>query len=297
MTYDTRDRSVADSEPIECFKFEAPHKTWYLTSYNEAVTVDGDLYEPTSGLTHTAFEVSSVLDSLTTVDFKLPSSHELARHFCFGLSPRFLLITVKTAHKDDLANFKVEFTGRILGTGAEGEYGVIKTGSITQTELDDFLSSVFYQKTCNHVLFDERCKVLRATFTQTAIVVKIQGQIITVDDMVFAADELILGEMTNTRTGEKVGIVSNAANVIGVGFRFFDLIVGDTVELTQGCNHLRLGHCKTRFNNVDNYGGFDFTPEVNPFEELDFTARTIVTIKTKKTYEKIWKPPTAWGGG
>lgn len=296
MTYETRDRSVSDSAPIECFKFVAPHKTWLFTSYDVAVTIDGDLYEPFV-ISHTSFEVSDVLDSLVTVDFRVPATSEIAAHFCFGLSPRSLAVTVKSAHKDDLANFKVEYTGRIAGTAGDGDHAVIKTASLTQTELNDYLSSVYYQKTCNHVLFDERCKVLRASFTATAVVTKIQGQVITVDDMVYADDALILGEMTNTRTGEAVGIVSNATDIIRIGFRFFDLLVGDTVELTQGCNHLRLGHCKTRFNNVTNYGGFDFVPEVNPFEALDFSAKTIVTIKTHKEYEKKWKPPTAWGGG
>ena len=155
-----------------------------------------------------------------------------------------------------------------------------------QLLLTSCCSAVYYQKVCNHALFDARCKVVRADFTETAIVTKIQSQIITVDNMVFPADGLVAGEMTNTRTGEKQGIISNSSNVIRIGYPFFDLVVGDTVELTQGCNHLRLGDCKSRFNNVANYGGFDFVPEINPFQQLNYQAITSTSTTVRREQER-----------
>lgn len=280
MSYAVKDISVHDGAPIECYEFIASHKTWYLTSYHTAVTVDGQEYTPVP-LTRTALELTSVIDSPRTMDFNVPSDHELARTFCFGISPKELEVVVRRVHEgDDFAtDFRIEWRGYITGTALAGKWGVIKTTSLIQTQLNGFLSSVYYQKSCNHVLYDVRCKAVRADFTEEAIVTLVQSQIITVDDQVYADGQLVNGTMTNTRTGEQQGIIDNTNNEILIGYPFFDIIVGDTVELTLGCNHQRLGDCKVRFDNVVNYGGTDFVPEINPFEKLAYVSTTTTEIE------------------
>lgn len=283
MTYAVKDASVSNGAPIECYSFVAAHKTWRLTSYHQSITVGGQVYDPLP-ITRTALETGSIIDSIVTMDFNIPADHELARTFCFMVSPKTLIVTVRRVHEGDdySTDFKVEWIGEIIGAAAADKWATIKTASLLQTKLNSNLSAVYYQKVCNHVLFDDRCKVVRADFTETAIVTKIQSQIITVDNMVFPADGLVAGEMTNTRTGEKQGIISNSSNVLRIGYPFFDLVVGDTVELTQGCNHLRLGDCKSRYNNVANYGGFDFVPEVNPFQQLNYQAITSTSTAVRR---------------
>ena len=288
MTYAVKDISVHDGAPIECYEFIASHKTWYLTSYHSPVTVDGHEYTPTP-ITRTALEISSIIDSPHTMDFSIPSDHELAKTFCFLVSPKELSVVVRRVHEGDnyATDFRIEWRGHIAGASINGHWGVIKTSSLIQTQLNGFLSSVYYQKSCNHVLYDERCKVLREDFTVTAVVTKIQNQIITVDNMVYPDEELENGTMTVVRTGEQQGIISNETNVMRIGYPFFDIVVGDTVELTLGCDHQRLGHCKNRFDNVVNYGGTDFVPEINPFEKLVYTTseRTETTAQGDIDYK------------
>jgi hypothetical protein len=283
MTYAVKDKSVHSGAPIECYEFVASHKTWYLTSYHEQITVAGKVFSPIP-ITRTAIETGNVIDTPTTMDFNIPAQHELAITFCFTVSPKTLGVTVYRVHEGDdySTDYKIEYSGELAGSSASGSWGTIKTASKLQTRLNGNLSSVYYQKTCNHTLYDARCKVNRSSFTVTANVVKVQSQIITVDDMVFPASGLVAGEMTNTRTGEKQGIIANTSNVIKLGYRFFDILVGDVVELTQGCDHMRLGHCKNRFNNVPNYGGMDFIPEVNPFEQLNYQTTTSTTTTVRK---------------
>lgn len=294
MSYAVKDKSVSSGAPIECYEFIAQHKTWRYTSYHSQVTVAGEVYDPLP-ITRTAIEITSIIDSPATMDFNLPSDHEICRQFCYIISPKQMVVIVRRVHEGDdfSTDFKVEWTGRYAGGASSGKWGTLKTASILATELNGFLSSVYYQKTCNHVLYDERCKAVRADFTETAIITKIQNQIITVDDMVYTDDDLIGGVMTNTRTSEVQGIISNDVNIMRIGYPFFDLLVGDTVELTLGCDHQRLGHCKTRFNNVDNYGGFDFVPEINPFEKLVYT--TAVRTETNTNGEINYSRPAESG--
>lgn len=290
MTYAQKDRSISDGAPIECYRFVSSFKTWRFTSYHESITVAGQLFTPLA-IVRTAIETGNVVDTLTTMDFIVPSQHEIAKTFCYTRNPKGLVVTVYRVHEGDdySTDYKIEYQGEIAGSSATGIQATIKTASILQTRLNGNLSSVYYQKTCNHTLFDARCKVNRATYTQTAYVTEVQKQLISVDNMVFATGALAGGEMTNIRTGEKQGIVGNAANVITLGYPFFDILAGDQIELTQGCDHMRLGHCKNRFNNVVNYGGMDFIPEVNPFEQLSYqtTTSTTTNVRTEQQNKLI----------
>lgn len=288
MSYAAKDKSVSSGRPIECYAFVASHKTWRFTSYHEPITVAGSLYSPLP-ITRTAIETGSVVDTLATMDFNIPSDHELAKTFCFTISPKELIVTVRRVHEGDdySTDYKVEWIGDLIGCSAAGHWSTIKTASLLQTKLNGNLSSVYYQKVCNHILFDERCKVVRADFTETAIVVKVQNQIITVDNMVFPNNDLVGGEMVNTRTGETQGIITNGTNILRIGYPFFDIVVGDVVELVQGCDHTRLGHCKNRYNNVANYGGFDFVPEVNPFQQLNYQAVTSVSESVRRQQKQV----------
>lgn len=284
MSYAVKDVSIASGAPILCYKFVAEFRTWRLTSYNDSVVLGGEIYLPAQ-VRHTAVEISGSMDSIMTIDVGIPADHEIARAFCFLSSPKELKVTIYRAHEgDDLStDFRIEWAGYHVGSRAEGKEAILLTGSIIQAAMNGNLSTVYYQKICNHVLFDERCKVVRASFTDTAVVTKIQGQLITIDVPPYADHDLQAGQMTNTRTGEQQGIIDNQTDKVSLGYRFFDLIVGDTVELTLGCNHLRLGHCKNRFNNVINYGGMDFIPEQNPFERLKLQT----TVNTTNTVRKI----------
>jgi hypothetical protein len=294
MTYAVKDKSIASGAPIECYEFIAPHKTWRYTSYHSPVLVAGQWYYPLP-IVRTAIEVTSIIDATATMDFNLPSDHEICVQYCYTISPKLLVVIVRRVHEGDdySTDFKVEWTGRYAGGASSGKWGILKTASILATELNGFLSSVYYQKTCNHVLYDERCKAVRDDFTESAIITKIQNQIITVDNMVYDDDDLVGGLMTNTRTGEVQGIISNNDNILRIGYPFFDIVLGDTVELTLGCDHQRLGHCKERFNNVDNYGGFDFVPEINPFEKLVYT--TSVRTDTNAQGDINYNPPAVGG--
>jgi hypothetical protein len=286
MSYPVKDASTHDGEPIEVYKFTGPFGEYRFTSDMEPITVDGDLYEPLP-ITRTSIETGSVVDTIQTMDFNIPASSDLARMYAFTLSPETLTIEVKRVHRgDDYAtDFEIEWTGEGLDFLSSGKWSTIKTGSILQSKLRGNLSSVLYQGICNHVLFDKRCKMVKAAWTSAATVKKIQGQIITLNSDNNSDGTLNGGEVKNVRTGEIRRIISNTAEVLRIGYKFIDIVDGDTLELTHGCNHARLGDCKTKFNNVANYGGFDFIPLKNPF--VDLNKGNIAAVLTTVNRQRI----------
>lgn len=283
MSYAAKDRSISQGAPVEVVEFAAIHKTWRYTSYHERIRLAGEWYDPLP-MTVSAIEISSVVDALTTNDFRVPADTEIARAFCNLVNPPSLVVTVRRGHiGDDLdVEYSVEYQGEFIGANSDGEWATIQTSNLLVTRLSGNINAVSYQRLCNHVLFDARCKANPATYQTTGVVTKIQGQLITLTGTGRGGGQLALGTGKNVRTGEVQSIVTNNLTQVRVGYPYFDLQVGDEILFTQGCDHLRMGHCKNRFNNVANYGGFDFIPEENPFEELNYQIKTT----TKSTVQK-----------
>lgn len=282
MSYQQYDTSVNDSAPIECYKFIGPTGEYRYTDNAEPVTVGGEVYTPLP-ITRTAFDISSVVDTQMTMDFNIPATSELAQIYCFKTTPEMMTVEVRSVHRGDDwgLNWRMEWIGFSLDTSVSGNWATIRTGSVIQSKLKVNIASIVYQRLCNHVLFDARCKVNRANWTLTADVTRVQGQLITVDNDGTGDGELTSGEIVVVRTGERRSIYSNNDNIITISYPFVDIENGDSVELVFGCDHKRLGHCRTRFNNVENYGGFDFIPVENPFTDLHVDSKVTETIKEK----------------
>jgi len=293
MTYAANDLSVSNGEPVEFYRFTGPFGVFRYTTSHDAETLNGEQYLPLPGLRRTAIETGSVIDTLTTNDISVPCDCELALLYNYGLTPRTLNVTVYRAHRGDdwATDYSIEWTGIGTGYSVTNDVATISTGSVLQALLNGNLSSVYYQRICNHTLFDARCKAVRADFTVTATVTHAIGQLITVDNDGFGDGNLTIGTITLLRTGEERSIVSNVSDVIKIGYQFIDIQVGDTVELTQGCDHLKLGHCTTRFNNVANYGGFDDVPVKNPFDSLVNQDKIVQTVDIL-TKKEMWQEGT-----
>lgn len=283
----TRDTTVQDAAPIECYKFISPIGTYRFTSHPRRVNMAGEWYESFQVTRSNSIEVSSVIDNPVTMDFNLPADHALAVAYCYEEALDTLTVEVRRGHYgDDLSTeFTVEWVGEWSGSSVNGMWATFKTASVLNTKLGGNTSSVYYQRVCNHILFDERCKVVREEFTVSAYVEKIQGQLITVDDDQAVNGYYNGGELVNTRTGETKSIVINTDDVVTINSRFYDLVVGDVVELTPGCDHVRLQDCKNKYDNVVNYGGFDFIPTYNPFTDLPTQSWVETEVRTQKIDE------------
>lgn len=285
MTYLKKDRSVDDGAPVEFYKIVGPFGTIRLTTDNTPGILGGEIYNPLPGsISRSAIELSAVTDSTVTVDVIIPSDSEVAKLCCYKSSPDFLTVTILSAHRGDdwSTDFRVEWVGYGLSTSVSGDYATIKTGTAIQTLLGGNLGTVYYQRSCNHALFDERCKINKADWTITSTVTYIEGSMVRVVNDQAADHELRGGEIYIARTGEIRAIQDNVDNLIYVSYPFFDIELGEELEITYGCDHLRLGHCKQRFNNVANYGGMDWIPVDNPFADFAKEAIVTETLKTER---------------
>jgi ribosomal protein L37AE/L43A len=266
MSLNSVDRSTHDGSPYELYEFTGQFRSYYYTNNSEEVTFDGKTFLPCA-IERSVIEFVSLLGGIITTDVSVPISDVLAQDYCLRKTPNRLHLKIWECQRSISPDVEAKciWRGRAISYATENDMGVIKTQSMAQTRLSKKTRVPFYQTTCNHVVYDNRCGLNREDFTHEATVTDVFNNIITVDDDGFSNAELVVGSAKVVRTGEEKLIVSNTNNVLTVSQAFTDIEVGDTITLTLGCP-LSYDVCKARFNNIDNFGGFMFIPTTNPFE-------------------------------
>ncbi len=270
MAYDANEDSVQDGTPFECFEFVGPVGTYRYVTLPFNVTLDGKTFTSET-IKRSSADISAVLDDLKTIDVHLPFSNALATLYAQANLPDYLTVTIYRAHYgDDLSTeFNIEWVGSSDGYEINDNEFIIKTKSVLQALLQGEMRSIKYQAACNNRVYDAVCGLNESLFTYNATVTRVNLTQVTVDDDQVADNGLVLGKMTLARTGEVRQIITNTdvdsgGSRIKVAYPFQDLVVGDTVQLTLGCDNTR-DTCVTRFNNLDQFTGFPYIPIKNPF--------------------------------
>lgn len=269
MSYTTFELSAHDGGPVEGYQFHGTVSSYRYTNAQRDVTINGLLYSA-AFVKRAAIRSGTQDDDALELEIELPFDTPLVQAYAFAASPPDLEVTIYRYHEDSdpAVDWIVVWRGKVSTFSVTGEVAKVRVPSVFELALRGAVPSVFYHGPCNHVLYDARCKVVKATFTQktTITVVSASGTTITVTDDGFADNVLKAGELFIPAKGERRLIFSNVANVLTINFPFFDVDVGDAVELYAGCDHAYQGDCKNKFANTLNYGGFPYVPAENPFE-------------------------------
>lgn len=267
MTYATRERSVYQGQPLECYVFSGPVGVFRYTSMPFPITLGGNVYDPLP-VTRSAIVIGAIIDSPQTMDFNIPSDHPLCKAYVGRYTPDFLDITTYRAHygEDLSTQYTTEWQGQAVGYSVKDNWFTIQTVSILQSKILGVTSTVYYQYSCNNRVYDSVCKAVRAAHQTTATVVLVDNIIVDVSATGYPDGDLALGTMKLDRTSEERSIVSNVGARLTISYPFMDLIPGDTVTLTQGCDN-KMSTCVNRFNNVLNFTGFRFIPTSNPMDK------------------------------
>jgi hypothetical protein len=124
-----------------------------------------------------------------------------------------------------------------------------------------------YQSLCNHVLYDSFCTIDKNSFKQSGLVNGEDGNDISVNG--FSGSAFTGGYVQNEAGNDYRMIIEQVGDTFTLLLPFRS-ILGETVTAFQGCDH-SVQTCKTKFNNVANFGGFPLVPGTNPFNQAQFT--------------------------
>lgn len=266
MTYDALENSDSEGYVIELYKFTGVTNNYYYTSFAEAHTFDGHTYQPMPGLKRKGITTTTVGGSSSgDLEIELPYNSALASEYAFTDVPANLKLDLYRKHLSDPDEAAITiWAGQVGVWTVKGRIATFKVPSVFTIALDNIIPKVRWQKPCNNLLYDARCKVLRASYQIDTTLLSYDSNTITVGAISWVGTEGVGGEVVNNVTGERRTIVSHLGSVITIKLPFSLNGIGSSLSLFQGCDHSG-ATCKAKFNNIANYGGFLLIPSVNPF--------------------------------
>lgn len=266
MSYESQEKSVSDSQPVECYRFIGSNGKEYLyTSANVSVTLNGKRYSPVA-VTRSSIKTATNEDSDVTLDLEIPFDTEVCIDYAYAQVPQKLELEVyRKQGSGPSAEYVLYWNGIIRGFDIRGRIASISVPSMASMTLATNIPNVNYQAPCNHVLYDSRCSVNAASHKVDRTVVGASSQTITLNSSAGSNGDFNAGEIVNNRSLERRLILKNDGVKITIGFPFFDMRAGDHVTLYKGCDHT-ITTCHEKFGNAINFGGFPYVPADNPFE-------------------------------
>lgn len=263
--------TLDNSQPVELYEFTSILGTHYFTSDVVDWDIDGNEYVSLSGLTRSAITIGTHEVEKDELQIEMPVRSNtgdpipLAYDWAFATHPPELEVVIKRIDRAVGTSY-VYWRGRVATIEVKGIVATFKCPTRFISILDGRVPTIVIQPQCNHVLFDARCGLDRATYTFTRTVsgffgdwVLFSGALPASNPGLGAHNDFLNGEVINTRTNETrtITAVNGTNNGIQINYEFAELLVGDEIEISQGCDHNLLSdYGCSRYNNKVNYGGF-----------------------------------------
>lgn len=267
MSFSGYEESVDAGSPIELYAFEyGTHKLLY-TSNEIEVIFNTEIYVPLS-ISRTKISVSTERGK-GDITVTVPRSAPVALLFRAAPPTEALMLTLFRMHRDDIGNESVAWKGRVVNCRwLDDQTADLNCESFFTSMARNGLRRGF-GKACDHALFDDQCRLIKTDYEYSSTADAFTNLTITVAGADGQADGYYEGgiaQWINADTGitERRMITKHVGEVVTVTHHIIDLSLAQTVKLYPGCPH-NMSVCKSRFDNLPNYGGFPFMPEVNPF--------------------------------
>jgi hypothetical protein len=271
MSFDSDEKSVATNRPAELYEFAAPTKTYRYTSASDTIVYAGNTYTPaaikrstivqTGSQDPTQFTVEAPVDLAFVADQRgvIPS-----QGITFTLRRLQRVSGIATVRKMG------KVSSIVRKRSGNTQVAIIAIPSLLDIALATMVPGLVFQSNCNNHLYDAVCTVDRNLYKVTTTVSSIADSLnLTVgSDGGHPGDWFDGGEMIHVASGERRTILFRTG---GTSFRIKDpfpaLANGDSLQLFAGCKKRLDSDCLNKFNNVVNFTGFPFIPEINPFKD------------------------------
>jgi len=262
MTYQAAENSSAAGRPVELFEFGLGARQWRYTSAQIAQTHVGHHYAPVS-IQRSALEQGAELQRLT-LTVTIARDDDVAAQWRAAPPDGVMSLTIYRRHlSDPTAETIVAWKGRVTGCRFMGGCAELSCEPVA-TSLKRPGLRARYSLLCRHPLYSAGCGVAKESFAAVGAVGAVSGVTVTIEAAGGQPSGFFVAGMLKTADGAARMIVAHTGNTITLTAPFPGLSAGMTVTLYAGCDH-SLAHCRDRFGNLANFGGFPFIPGKNPF--------------------------------
>lgn len=264
MSYTAIESSVQQGAPVELYQVFQGAKRWYYCTGEQPVTYQSIDYTPYPIRRDRIKQSTDVFKNSIRLTF--PRDNDFASQF-IGFAPEDVTsITVLRGHYTDTAGeFITYWKGRVQSAKA--------TDSQVELECEPIYTSIRrpglrakFEYGCRHALYGHGCGVGREAYKLEGLVLDLVGGLnVTVQGASLFPDGYFTGGILVSDDAASRFIVGHVGAVVTVSRPINSLAAGQNARLYPGCDHLRTT-CESKFNNLDNFGGFPWIPSRNPFD-------------------------------
>lgn len=263
--YEALQASAEDSAPVELILIEQGTRTYRFTTAGYEQTVGLDVYSPVP-IKHGAISVGGEGD--TPLEFAMPSSEPFAQQWALVSPADEAVMTIYAIEPDETPAPvpQVIFKGRVstVRYSEGGKVALFAVRSI-ESDLGRNLPREGFSQLCNNQLYGTDCGANAAAHTFSGLVTAVDGYDVTVLNAGASGFDFNGGHIKIASASDFRLIRAQVSDVLTLSIPFPFSIVGLTVELSEGCDHLVTGHCATRFDRVRFFRGFAWVPSVDVF--------------------------------
>lgn len=213
-----------------------------------------------------------------SLDITFDIGNPAARRWMSDSSESMVNATVWQVDEND--DVYVIWKGRLASSKPSGSEIKLTLDSV-YTSLARSGLGARYQRMCRHSLYGRGCRVNKMAYMVTGIPTDVSGAVVTIPEAADKPDGWFTTGMLETPDGALRFIIAHEGDKIylarpmtsltnlfinqGYGLSYGLIYGGLSVKLYPGCDRTR-GTCNSKFNNLENYGGFDWIPTRNPFD-------------------------------
>jgi uncharacterized phage protein (TIGR02218 family) len=267
MTFATLEASQQGSSPVELYEFTQQGITYYYTTA-DADQVVNDITYANLALSRTELNTSTEIgkNNLTITG---PDSYEIPELYGAGPPDDVVTLIIKRvqANAEDLADITIVWIGRVTSVDwpplrselhCESVYTSMRIGGLRRQ----------YTINCPYALYGSECTVDIISYQSTLTATQ-AGNVLTSSTLGSEAAGWWAGGKViweySPGLYAKRGVKNSSGNTAETTFAFAGFPSGGaTVTIAPGCDHT-YGTCITKFSNGNQFGGFPFMTQKNPF--------------------------------
>ena len=262
--YSDFEDSLDEGTPVELYDFTQGVSRWTYASG----AFDLERFSQTfTGLSLKRDRVKQTNDIFKdSLKLTFPRGNEFAAQY-LGFAPEDITtVSVLRGHYGDPDDeFIVYWKGRVIGAKANGNNIEIECESIFTSIKRPGLRARF-EYSCRHTLYQPGCYANRELYRHDGTIASITGGLsVNVGGASGEADGYYTGGMLVAPSGATRFLTGHTGDVVVLARPLAELSAGMTVAIYPGCDHLK-ETCNTKFSNLDNFGGFPYIPQRNPFD-------------------------------
>jgi len=261
VTFDSRESSVHDGRPLECYRISRGATVYQWTSAAAPVTIPQGVFTPAAiargDLDFSQEEGSGWLEVTVALD------NPLVDQFVPYIPDAAVVVAVFRAHAGEEALAQPVFLGTVVSVAVKGDRAVLTCAPFGEA-LKKMVPGVTYQPLCAWALYGPGCGVLVANFTDQCVVEAVSGVTVTSPDFAARPDGWYRNGWLTDPAGDVRMVVAHLSNVVTLMNPYAALAAGQTVGATAGCDR-QPATCVGKFNNFARFMGFPWIPARNPF--------------------------------